>query len=169
MQVLPTKFAPVKIVVPDVFSDERGYFQEIYSARRYAQAGIDAQFVQDNVSFSRKGVLRGMHYDWRISKLVQVLRGRVFDVFVNMDESSPTYKQWDAVELSADNHRQVFLPPGFAHGFLTLSDKAVVAYKQTAHYDPAHERGISWCDPAVGIDWPLLGSRPILSSKDASL
>jgi dTDP-4-dehydrorhamnose 3,5-epimerase len=110
-----------------------------------------------------------MHYDSRMAKLVQVLSGRIFDVAVDMREGSPTYKQWDAAELSAENHQQFYIPAGFAHGFLVLSDRAVVMYKQTALYDPAQERAISWDDPSVGIEWPLGGAAPILSAKDAAL
>ena len=169
LEVRPTKFPEVLVVVPDVFSDERGYFKEIFSQRKYEQLGIAASFVQDNLSCSRKGVLRGMHYDQRMAKLVQCLDGEVYDVVVDMREGSPTCKQWDAVELTGENHWQIFVPPGFAHGFLVLSDRAIVCYKQTALYDPSLERAISWCDPTVGIEWPLNGSRPLLSPKDAAL
>lgn len=167
LETHPTKFAEVKIVVPAVFCDGRGYFKETFSQPKYAQIGIDATFVQDNVSRSRKGVLRGMHYDMRMAKLVQCLSGSVYDVFVDMREGSPTYRQWDGVELSAENHRQVYIPAGFAHGFYTLSDEAIVMYKQTAVYDPAHERAVRWNDAAIGIVWPLDGE-PTLSPKDAA-
>ena len=169
MKVIETKLAGLKLIVPDVHQDERGYFKELYSQRRYDEAGMPGPFVQDNLSVSKKGVLRGMHYDLRMAKLVQVLSGRVFDVAVDMREGSPTYRQWDGAELSAENHYQFYLPPGFAHGFLVLSDRAIVTYKQTALYDPAQERAIAWNDPHVGIEWPLNGAAPVLSAKDAAL
>lgn len=169
MKVIETKLEGLKLIVPDVHQDDRGYFKELYAQQRYDEAGMPGPFVQDNLSLSKKNVLRGMHYDLRMAKLVQVLYGRVFDVAVDMREGSPTYKQWDAAELSAENHYQFYVPPGFAHGFLVLSDRAVVTYKQTALYDPAHERAIAWNDPGVGIEWPLNGAQPLLSPKDAAL
>ncbi|MGH8163261.1 MAG: dTDP-4-dehydrorhamnose 3,5-epimerase [Rhodanobacteraceae bacterium] len=169
LEICPTKFSEVKIVAPRVFADARGFFKEAYSRSAYDAAGIREAFVQDNVSLSHKGVLRGMHYDLRMSKLVQCLSGRIFDVVVDMREHSPTYKEWDATELSAENHRQVFVPAGFAHGFYTLSEEAIVTYKQTALYDPRYERAIGWNDPSVGIVWPLAGGDPVLSPKDAAL
>lgn len=165
----PTKLADVRLVVPKLFGDDRGYFKEAFSEPKYAKIGIAGRFVQDNVSFSRKNVLRGMHYDLRMAKLVQALVGSIYDVCVDLREGSATYKQWLGFELSAENHRQIYIPPGVAHGFLTLSDEAIVMYKQTALYDPAHERAISWRDPSVGIDWPLNGCSPILSAKDAAI
>jgi len=170
LTVRETKFTDVKVVVPDVFPDARGLFKETYSLRKYEDLGIYGPFVQDNVSFSHRGVLRGMHYDRRMAKLVQCLSGAVFDVFVDMREGSPTFKTWDSVELTGENHLQVYIPPGFAHGFYTLSETAVVMYKQTALYDPRYEEAIAWNDPAVGIAWPLHGSRPpLLSPKDAAV
>ena len=163
-----TKFPEVQIITPRVFEDERGFFKESYSKRTLHEHGIDLEFVQDNVSFSRHNVLRGMHYDLRMAKLVQVIRGKIFDVFVDMREGSSAFKQWDALELSDENHKQVLIPPGFAHGFLVLSDVAVVMYKQTALYDRSQERAISWRDPQIGIAWPLSGE-PILSEKDSAL
>lgn len=169
LNVRTTKFADVKILIPDVFPDNRGLFKETFSARKYEDAGIFGPFVQDNVSVSHRGVLRGMHYDRRMAKLVQCLAGAIFDVFVDMREGSPTYKTWDAVELTGENHWQVYIPPGFAHGFYALSEPAVVMYKQTALYDPRYEEAIPWNDPEVGIEWPLQGSRgPLLSAKDAN-
>lgn len=162
-----TKFPEAVVIEPDVFADERGYFKETFSKQKYRNAGIVGEFVQDNVSLSRKGVLRGMHYDLRMAKLVQCLEGEIFDAIVDMREGSPTYKQWDSVTLSGENHRQLYVPAGFAHGFYVLSEHAVVAYKQTAVYDPAHERAASWKDPSVAIAWPLHGA-PILSPKDAA-
>ena len=169
MQILATKFPEAKIVIPDVFHDERGYFKEIFSEQRYAESGMPGPFLQDNVSVSRRNVIRGMHFDLRMAKLVQVIEGRIYDVIADMREGSPTFRQWDGIELSDENHRQLYVPPGFAHGFLTLSERAVVLYKQTAFYDPATERAVSWRDPALGIRWPLDGSEPVLSQKDAAL
>ncbi|MDQ6931372.1 MAG: dTDP-4-dehydrorhamnose 3,5-epimerase [Candidatus Eremiobacteraeota bacterium] len=169
MKTVETGISGVKLITPDVFKDDRGFFKETFSSRRYAAAGIAETFVQDNVSFSVRNVLRGMHYDPRMSKLVQAVVGRIFDVVVDMREGSPTFKQWDGFELTGENHYQVFVPPGVAHGFLTLSDKAVVLYKQTAVYDPQCERAIGWADPSVNIEWPLDGKAPLLSPKDAAL
>lgn len=169
MKVLETSIADVKLIAPDVFKDERGFFKEAFHEARYAEHGICGPFVQDNVSLSSRNVLRGMHYDTRMAKLVQALFGRVYDVVVDMRDGSPTYKQWDGFELTAENHYQVYVPPGVAHGFLTLSDKAIVMYKQTALYDPAQERAISWRDPSVNVEWPLSGGQPVLSPKDAAL
>ena len=169
MKLTDTDLPGVKIVEPDIFSDARGYFQEAFSQAKYRALGIDETFVQDNVSYSRKDVLRGMHYDSRMAKLVYVVYGRIYDVVVDNRSDAKTFGRWIAVELSSENHRQVFVPAGFAHGFLTLSDEAIVVYKQTAPYDPALEGGISWRDPQVGIMWPLDGRTPILSPKDAAL
>ena len=169
MQTLATKFPEAKIVIPDVFRDERGYFKEVFSEKRYAESGMPGPFVQDNVSVSSRNVIRGMHFDLRMAKLVQVIEGRIYDVIADMREGSATFRHWDGIELSDENHRQLYVPPGFAHGFLTLSERAVVLYKQTALYDPANERAVSWRDPALGIRWPLDGSEPVLSQKDAAL
>ncbi len=169
LETRQTKFPGVVILVPEVFHDDRGYFKETFSELKYAQLGVSGRFVQDNVSVSRKGVLRGMHYDLRMAKLVQCLDGRIFDAIVDMREGSPTYKQWISLELSGENHFQIFVPPGFAHGFYVSSDRAIVLYKQTALYDPSQERAISWRDPGIGIDWPLEGAAPVLSAKDAAL
>ena len=169
LQARPTKFSEVLVIVPDVFEDSRGYFKETFSKNKYAALGIDAEFLQDNLSVSAQGVLRGLHYDARMAKLVQCLDGTIYDVVVDMRDGSPSFKQWDAVELSSENHWQIFIPPGFAHGFYVLSDRAVVLYKQTALYDPAHERAVSWQDPSIGVCWPLDGTQPVLSPKDAAL
>jgi len=165
----PTRFPDVVAIVPDVHADRRGFFKEVFSQEKYAQLGIRGPFVQDNVSRSRRNVLRGMHYDMRMAKLVQCLDGAIYDVIVDMREGSPTYKQWDAVELTGDNHWQLYVPAGFAHGFYVLSEYATVHYKQTALYDPAHERGVHWRDPGIGIEWPFDGNEPLLSPKDAGL
>lgn len=166
IQVLDTDFPDAKIYIPDVFHDARGYFKETYSRDKYAAAGMRDEWVQDSVSRSARNVLRGMHYDLRMAKLVQVLVGSIFDVIVDVREGSPTYKRWQGFELSADNHRQLYVPAGFAHGFVALGDDNIVNYKMTAHHDPAHERIMSWKDPSVGIRWPLTGA-PIMSRKDA--
>ncbi len=163
-----TKFPQVLVIVPKIHADERGYFKEVFAQNDYERLGIGETFVQDNVSCSTRGVLRGMHYDLRMAKLVQCLDGAVYDVVVDMREGSLTFKQWDAIELSACNHRQIYVPKGFAHGFYVLSESATVLYKQTARYDPAHERGIGWRDPSVAIEWPLDGKEPLLSPKDAA-
>jgi dTDP-4-dehydrorhamnose 3,5-epimerase len=168
IRVLPTTFGDAKIYVPDVFPDARGYFKETYSRNKYAALGLHDDWVQDSVSRSRRGVIRGMHVDLRMAKLVQALRGTIYDVIVDLRDGSPTYKRWEGFELSDDNHRQLYVPAGFAHGFLAQSDDVVVTYKMSAHYDPAFEGGIRWNDPSVGIVWPLEGD-PILSPKDAAL
>jgi dTDP-4-dehydrorhamnose 3,5-epimerase len=166
--VLDTTFAEAKVYVPDVFSDDRGFFKETYSRDKYARAGMHDEWVQDSVSRSRRGVIRGLHIDPRMAKFVQALEGEIYDVIVDAREDSPTYLQWEAFTLTADNHHQLYVPAGFAHGFLARSDEVVVMYKMSAHYDPAFERGIRWNDPRVGVEWPLTGA-PILSAKDAAL
>ena len=168
MKVVRTAIPDVVILEPRVFPDERGFFLESWNARDFRAAlGFDATFVQDNHSRSRRGVLRGLHYQivQAQGKLVRVVRGRVFDVAVDLRRSSATFGRWAGVELSDDDHRQVFVPPGFAHGFCVLSDTADVLYKTTDYYAPQHERCLIWNDPAVGIDWPLSGD-PVLAAKD---
>ncbi len=165
IQVLATKFVDAKVFVPEVFADERGFFKETYSTAKYRALGLADEFVQDSVSYSSQNVIRGLHYDRRMSKLVQALRGRVFDVIVDLRDDSPTYLQWQGFDLSGDNHRQLYVPAGFAHGFLALDDGVVFAYKQGALYDPAHEGTVRWNDPTLHIEWPLQGE-PILSPKD---
>ncbi|MCC6813093.1 MAG: dTDP-4-dehydrorhamnose 3,5-epimerase, partial [Rubrivivax sp.] len=158
MHVIPTALAGVLVLEPRVFGDDRGFFMESYNRRSFAQAtGLDIDFVQDNHSRSRKGVLRGLHYQLRQpqGKLVRVTHGAVFDVAVDIRRGSPTFGRWVGVELSADNHRQLWVPPGLAHGFVVLSDSADFLYKTTDYYAPEHERSIAWDDPAIGIDWPL--------------
>ncbi|HME81144.1 MAG TPA: dTDP-4-dehydrorhamnose 3,5-epimerase [Candidatus Eremiobacteraceae bacterium] len=166
IQVIETDFPEARIFVPDVFKDDRGFFKETYARDKYAALGMRDEWLQDSVSQSRRHVLRGMHYDMRMAKLVQCLAGRIFDVIVDVREESPTFRRWQGFELSATNHHQLYVPRGFAHGFLALDD-SVVHYKMTAHFDPAHERVLSWKDPLVGIRWPLTGE-PILSAKDAN-
>ena len=172
MKVIPTSIPDVLIIEPKVFGDARGFFFESFNQRAFNEAvGQDVQFVQDNHSRSGKGVLRGLHYQVQNAqgKLVRVARGRVFDVAVDVRKGSPTFGQWAGVELSEDNQRQFWVPAGFAHGFVVLTDTADFLYKTTDYYAPAHERCIAWNDPDVGIDWPLAEvgiSAPILSDKD---
>jgi dTDP-4-dehydrorhamnose 3,5-epimerase len=165
IEVLATDFAEAKIFIPEVFRDERGFFKETYSTAKYRALGLVDDFVQDSVSFSKKNVIRGLHYDRRMSKFVQVLRGRIFDVIVDLREGSATHLHWQGFELSEDDHRQLYIPPGFAHGFLALTDDVVFSYKHGALYDSANESAIRWNDPSLKIDWPLDGA-PILSAKD---
>ena len=165
LEVIDTIFDAAKVFVPDVFEDDRGFFKEIYATRRYQQGGIADIFLQDSVSFSTKNVIRGLHYDVEMSKLVQVLRGRVWDVIVDLREGSPTYRRWQGFHLSEYNHKQLYVPAGFAHGFIALSDDVVFLYKQGALYDPSRERSIRWNDPTLAIAWPLVGE-PRVSAKD---
>jgi dTDP-4-dehydrorhamnose 3,5-epimerase len=166
VKVTPTALADVLLVEPKVFGDARGYFFESYNARRYAEAGIAAAFVQDNVSLSQRGVLRGLHFQhpYGQGKLVGVLTGQVFDVAVDVRRGSPTFGRWVGECLSAENKRQLYIPPGFAHGFLVTSDEALFAYKCTEYYHPETERSIRWDDARLGIDWPVDG--PVVSTKD---
>jgi len=160
----------VLILEPKVFGDARGFFYESFNAKDFAEStGLDVSFVQDNHSKSAKGVLRGLHYQIQHAqgKLVRVVQGEVFDVAVDLRRSSPTFGQWVGVHLSADNHRQLWVPPGFAHGFVVLSDSAEFLYKTTDYWYPEHERSLLWNDPAIGIDWPLDG-QPLLAAKDAA-
>ena len=170
MKIHATHLPGVLIIEPKVFGDARGFFFESFNRREFQDAtGVDVNFVQDNHSRSGRGVLRGLHYqiDQPQGKLVRVTRGAVFDVAVDMRKSSPAFGQWAGAELSEDNHRQLWVPPGFAHGFLVLSDSADFLYKTTDYYAPQHERCLAWNDPAVGIAWPLDGE-PTLSAKDQS-
>ena len=168
MNVVRTAIPDVLILEPRVFADERGFFLESWNARHFRAAlGVDVTFVQDNHSRSRRGVLRGMHYQivQPQGKLVRVVRGRVFDVAVDLRRSSATFGRWVSVELGDHNHRQVFVPAGFAHGFLVVSDEADVLYKTTDYYAPQHERCLIWSDPEVAIAWPVDGE-PLLAAKD---
>ncbi|MCP5222712.1 MAG: dTDP-4-dehydrorhamnose 3,5-epimerase [Zoogloeaceae bacterium] len=168
MQVIATDLPEVMIIEPKVFGDARGFFLESFNAKAFAEAtGVDLPFVQDNHSRSAQGVLRGLHYQIQQAqgKLVRVVRGSVFDVAVDVRRSSPNFGRWVGVELSEGNHRQLWVPPGFAHGFLVLSASADFLYKTTDYYAPEHERCVLWNDPAIGIDWPLPGE-PLLSGKD---
>lgn len=169
MKITPTAIADVLIIEPRVFGDDRGFFFESYNEQAFkAASGIEAHFVQDNHSRSAQGVLRGLHYQLEQAqgKLVRVVRGAVFDVAVDIRKTSATFGQWVGVELSAENHRQLWVPPGFAHGFLTLSESADFLYKTTDYYAPKHERCIAWNDPTLNIDWPLQGLLPQVSGKD---
>ena len=170
--VTPTALPDVLILEPKMFGDARGFFFESFNQRDFSQAtGLDMQFVQDNHSRSVKGVLRGLHYQIQHSqgKLVRVTQGEVFDVAVDLRRSSPNFGEWVGLVLSADNHRQLWVPPGFAHGFVVTSDTAEFLYKTTDYYAPEHERCVAWDDPEIGIDWPLSQhgiEAPQLSAKD---
>lgn len=168
MRVTPTRIADVLVIEPKVFSDSRGFFLETYHAPRYQQYGIAAEFVQDNYSFSCRHTLRGLHYQLKHpqGKLVQVLEGEVVDVAVDIRRGSPTFGQWVSETLSEANHRQLYVPPGFAHGFCVASERARVIYKCTEVYRPDDEYGVLWSDTTLAIDWPL--SAPLLSAKDAA-
>ena len=169
MKVIETKLPGVLIIEPTVFDDTRGFFKETYQAQRYRDAGIEYDFVQDNHSRSQKGVLRGLHF--QISKpqgkLVSCSQGAVFDVAVDVDPLSATFGQYVGIELTEDNHRQFWLPPGYAHGFCVLTDTADFQYKCTDYYDPSDEGGLIWNDPDVAIKWPI--DQPLLSDKDIKL
>jgi dTDP-4-dehydrorhamnose 3,5-epimerase len=153
-------------IVPNVFGDERGSFKETFSASRYAAAGIADTFVQDNLSVSGRLVLRGLHGDPRMAKIVQVLRGEAFDAIADVRPGSPTFGRWCGVMLRAGDHTQLYIPPGCLHGFLSLADETMLSYKQSAEYDPDREFGIAWDDADLAIDWPLAGRTPLLSAKD---
>jgi len=169
MNIIPTAISEVLIIEPRVFGDARGFFFESFNQQAFqAATGLNVQFVQDNHSRSAKGVLRGLHYqiEQPQGKLVRVVRGAVFDVAVDLRQSSPTFGQWVGVELTEHNHRQLWVPAGFAHGFLTLSDSADFLYKTTDYYAPAFERCIAWNDPTLAVNWPLAGATPLVSAKD---
>ena len=169
--VTPTALPDVLILEPKVFGDARGFFFESFNQRDFAQAtGLDVQFVQDNHSRSVKGVLRGLHYQIQHpqGKLVRVTQGEVFDVVVDLRRHSPQFGKWEGVLLSADNKRQLWIPPGFAHGFVVTSDSAEFLYKTTDYWYPEFERSLLWNDPAVGVQWPSEGLQPQLAAKDAA-
>jgi dTDP-4-dehydrorhamnose 3,5-epimerase len=163
---IDTALPGVWVVEPVVHGDARGWFFESFHVRKYAALGIDAQFEQCNVSRSARGVVRGLHYQWPNpqGKLVSVLEGEVYDVAVDIRRGSPTFGRWEAAMLTADNHRQLWIPEGFAHGFCVVSDAATFMYQCTALYDPAADAGVRWNDAAIGIDWPV--AEPLLSDKD---
>jgi dTDP-4-dehydrorhamnose 3,5-epimerase len=168
MNVIQTKIPGVLVFEPKVFGDARGFFMESWNHERYAKAGLDVMFKQDNISKSAKGVLRGLHYQWPEpqGKLVSVLEGEVFDVAVDIRVGSPTFKQWVGIRLSGENKKQFYVPEGFAHGFVVLSETATFMYKCTHFYRPELEHCILWNDPELGIEWPM-NFEPSLSAKDA--
>lgn len=170
IQVIPTSLPEVKIIEPKVFGDARGYFYESFNAREFSeQVEAEVVFVQDNHSRSARGVLRGLHYqiEHAQGKLVRVIEGEVFDVAVDIRRSSPNFGKWEGVVLSAQNNRQLWIPPGFAHGFVVLSESAQFLYKTTDYWYQAHERSIVWNDPEIGIEWPI-DFEPVLAAKDAA-
>lgn len=168
MTVQPGELEGLRLIQPRVFADDRGWFYETWNERRYHEAGIQERFVQDNLSYSRRGTLRGLHLQNPNAqgKLVMVLQGEVWDVAVDLRLSSPTFRRWQAVRLTGDGKEQFYVPPGFAHGFVVLSDTALFHYKCTAPYSPANEVSIRWNDADLAIDWPV--SAPMLSPKDAA-
>jgi dTDP-4-dehydrorhamnose 3,5-epimerase len=169
MQIEKTALEGVFIIVPDVFVDERGFFMESYNALRYKENGIAAEFVQDNINQSKKGVLRGLHYQvppFAQGKLVQVLQGKVLDVAVDIRFGSPTFGQHVAIELSGENKKQLWIPEGFAHGLVALEDETIFSYKCSGLYSKEHERGVRWNDPTLGIQWGI--SEPVINSRDAN-
>ncbi|MDX2036092.1 MAG: dTDP-4-dehydrorhamnose 3,5-epimerase [Isosphaeraceae bacterium] len=166
MNRIETELPGVFLLEPRLFRDDRGYLTELFNSNRYADVGLDAPFVQDNLSRSRRGVLRGLHYQWPSAqgKLVTVIEGEVFDVAVDIRRGSPHFGKWVGATLSGENHRQIYIPPGFAHGFVVTGDSALVLYKCTALYNPGDEGSVLWNDPAIGIDWPT--GDHILAAKD---
>lgn len=169
MKIVQTKFDDVILLQPSAYEDNRGYFMEIHRQKEYQKAGINAVFVQDNLSYSHKGVIRGLHYQYPHgqAKLIQVLSGAVYDVCVDIRKNSPTFGKWFSTILSEENRHQVYLPEGFAHGFCVISHKAILVYKCSDYYNPESECGINWSDPNLKIDWPE--KNPMLSDKDAKL
>jgi dTDP-4-dehydrorhamnose 3,5-epimerase len=171
MKILKTSIPEILILEPKVFGDERGFFMETYQASQFAEIGLPTQFVQDNHSGSRQGILRGLHYQIcrAQGKLVRVICGEIFDVAVDLRKTSPTFGKWIGATLSAQNKHQIWIPAGFAHGFYVLSDWAEIVYKATDYYAPEWERSILWNDLDIGIEWPLIDQqRPVLSTKDAN-
>jgi dTDP-4-dehydrorhamnose 3,5-epimerase len=169
MKIVDTAIADVKIIEPAVFGDDRGYFMETWSQQSFNNQGLDLTFVQDNHSRSQQGILRGLHYQIKHpqGKLVRVVTGKVFDVAVDIRKNSATFGQWVGVELSDENHRMLWVPPGFAHGFYVMSEQADFLYKCTDIYAPEYERCIVWNDAEIGVEWPLVDNQtPLLSSKD---
>jgi dTDP-4-dehydrorhamnose 3,5-epimerase len=165
LQVRETTLRDARLFVPDVFEDERGFFKETYSVAKYRALGLTDDFVQDSVSFSAKNVIRGLHGDRAMSKLVQVLRGEIWDVIVDLREGSPTYRKWEAFTLSERNHFQLYIPAGFLHGFAAVTGDVLFAYKHGALYDPEREFSIRWDDPGLAIPWPVAGE-PVVSARD---
>ncbi len=172
MEIIKTEIPGLLIIKPDVFGDKRGFFVESYNENRYKEAGITTNFIQDNISGSKYGVIRGLHYQlapYSQAKLVQVLEGRVLDVAVDLRKGSPTFGQHYAIELSADNNIQFFIPQGFAHGFSVLTESATFSYKCDSYYNREAERGINYNDPHLGIDWQIPADKRIISPKDSVL
>ena len=169
MKILPTSLPEILIIEPPVFEDQRGFFMETHHQRKYTEAGIEYVFVQDNLSHSLRGTLRGLHYQLHQAqaKLIQVIGGAIFDVAVDIRRGSPNFGQWTGSLLSDENKLQMYIPEGFAHGFCVLSEAANVIYKCTDFYAPDDEGGILWSDPALAIEWPV--SKPLLSAKDSQL
>lgn len=170
MQVIKTPIEGLLIIEPKVFGDSRGFFMETWQKRRYEEAGISDEFVQDNRSFSQRGILRGLHFQKTHpqGKLFSVICGKVFDVAVDLRKESETFGKWYGTLLDDESNRQLWLPPGFAHGFYVLSESAFCEYKCTDFYDPTDELSLAWDDPTLGISWPLLnGAQPVLSAKDS--
>jgi dTDP-4-dehydrorhamnose 3,5-epimerase len=169
MKINKTPIDGILVIEPDVFKDERGFFLETFHAQKYKDLGIEKNFVQDNLSFSSKGILRGLHFQHRNpqAKMVQVLLGEVFDVAVDIRRNSPTFGKWFGMMLSQENLCQMYIPEGFAHGYCVVSKTALFAYKCSDFYSPADEGGLFWSDPEIGIEWPV--SNPILSKKDSKL
>jgi len=168
VKVYPTEISDVLLLEPKVYQDERGFFLESFNRRTFREAtGLDVEFVQDNTAFSVRNVLRGLHYQIRQpqGKLIQAMAGEIFDVAVDLRRSSMTFGKWVGVNLSGGTHRMIWLPPGFAHGYLVMSEHAIVFYKTTDFYAPEHERTLLWSDPALNIRWPLV-DKPIVSDKD---
>lgn len=169
MKLVPTALDEILIIIPTIYPDDRGWLTETWNARTFQASGIAAEFVQDNQSCSAKGVLRGLHYQLRRpqGKLIRAVTGRIFDVAVDMRRSSPTFGAWAGAELSAENRRMLWVPAGFAHGFLSLEEGSECVYKCTDFYLPGDERSVRWSDPALGIDWPLdQVGEPLVSSRD---
>ena len=168
MKISPTRISEVLVLEPDVYADKRGYFMETFRSSYLTKHGVELNFVQDNQSQSRIGTLRGLHYQLEFpqGKLVRVISGTVFDVAVDIRKSSSTFGKWVGETLSAENRKQLWIPPGFAHGFLVLSKSAELFYKCTEYYHPEDDHSLLWNDPAVGIEWPLQNREPILSEKD---
>jgi dTDP-4-dehydrorhamnose 3,5-epimerase len=166
MKILPTSLKEVLLIEPSIFEDKRGFFMEIYQQEKYWKLGIDRDFIQDNLSHSVKGTLRGLHYQHphAQAKLMQVIRGEIFDVAVDIRRGSPTFGKWAGLHLSEKNKQQLYIPEGFAHGFCVLSETAIFMYKCSDLYAPNCERGILWSDPDIGIAWPI--ENPLLSDKD---
>lgn len=170
MKLIDTTIREVKLIEPQVIGDERGFFMEVWHAEKFANMGLDVTFLQDNHSRSAKNILRGLHYQIRHpqGKLVRCTAGKIFDVAVDLRRSSPTFSQWVGVSLSAENKRQLWIPEGFAHGFLATTQNVEVIYKCTAFYNSDYDRSIAWDAAELNIDWPLDGAQPVLSDKDAT-